>query len=117
MYMENRFIRAGDVAQELNVSKLYAYKLIRKLNEELKAQGFITIAGRVNRRYDGLSQFIRYMYRMFTLQLSANSRTEQYPLSQRRTAPFLACRPDYTCSFPSNSSGHLSGTCLYRFPP
>ena len=88
MYMENRFIRAGDVAQELNVSKLYAYKLIRKLNEELKAQGFITIAGRVNRRYDGLSQFIRYMYRMFTLQLSANSRTEQYPLSQRRTAPF-----------------------------
>ena len=51
MYMENRFIRAGDVAQELNVSKLYAYKLIRKLNEELKAQGFITIAGRVNRQY------------------------------------------------------------------
>ena len=51
MYMENRFIRADDVAQELNVSKPYAYKLIRKLNEELKAQGFITIAGRVNRQY------------------------------------------------------------------
>ena len=34
--MENRFIRADDVAQELNVSKPYAYKLIRKLNEELK---------------------------------------------------------------------------------
>ena len=42
---------ADDVAQELNVSKPYAYKLIRKLNEELKAQGFITIAGRVNRQY------------------------------------------------------------------
>ena len=51
MYMENRFIRADDVAQELNVSKPYAYKIIRKLNEELKAKGFITIAGRVNRRY------------------------------------------------------------------
>ena len=38
-------------AQELNVSKPYAYKLIRKLNEELKAKGFITIAGRVNRQY------------------------------------------------------------------
>ena len=38
--MENRFIRAEDVAQELNV-----------LNEELKAKGFITIAGRVNRQY------------------------------------------------------------------
>ena len=49
--MENRFIRADDVAQELNVSKPYAYKLIRRLNEELKAQGFITIAGRVNRQY------------------------------------------------------------------
>ena len=51
MYMENRFIRADDVAQELNVSKPYDYKLIRKLNEELKAKGFITIAGRVNRQY------------------------------------------------------------------
>ena len=49
--MENRFIRAEDVAQELNVSKPYAYKLIRQLNEELKAKGFITIAGRVNRQY------------------------------------------------------------------
>lgn len=49
--MENKFIRADDVAQELSVSKPYAYKLIRKLNEELKAQGFITIAGRVNRQY------------------------------------------------------------------
>ena len=49
--MENRFIRADDVARELSVSKPYAYKLIRQLNEELKAQGFITIAGRVNRQY------------------------------------------------------------------
>lgn len=49
--MENKFIRADDVAQELSVSKPYAYKLIRKLNEELKAQGFITIAGRVNCQY------------------------------------------------------------------
>ena len=49
--MENRFIRAEDVAQELNVSKPYAYKLIRQLTEELKAKGFITIAGRVNRQY------------------------------------------------------------------
>lgn len=49
--MDNKFIRADDVARELSVSKPYAYKLIRKLNEELKAQGFITIAGRVNRQY------------------------------------------------------------------
>ncbi len=33
------------------MSKTYAYKLIRRLNEELKDKGFITIAGRVNRQY------------------------------------------------------------------
>ena len=49
--MENRFIRADDVARELDVSKPYAYKLIRQLNEELKAKGFVTIAGSVNRQY------------------------------------------------------------------
>ena len=47
--MENRFIRAEEVADELGVSKPYAYKLIRQLNEELKDKGFI--AGRVNRQY------------------------------------------------------------------
>ena len=49
--MENRFICADDVARELDVSKPYAYKLIRQLNEELKAKGFVTITGRVNRQY------------------------------------------------------------------
>ena len=48
--MDNRFIRAEEVAAELDVSKPYAYKLIRQLNEELKAKGFLTIAGRVNRK-------------------------------------------------------------------
>lgn len=49
--MENKFIRAEEVAQELSVSKPYAYKLIRQLNEELKEKGFITTTGRVNRQY------------------------------------------------------------------
>lgn len=49
--MENRFIQAEDVAAELGVSKPYAYKLIRQLNEELRKKGFLTIAGRVNRKY------------------------------------------------------------------
>lgn len=47
--MENKFIRVDEVADELGVSRPYAYKLIRQLNEELKGKGFITIAGRVNR--------------------------------------------------------------------
>lgn len=41
--MENKFIRADDVAQELNVSKPYAYKLIHKLNEACTIQVYILI--------------------------------------------------------------------------
>ncbi len=48
---ENSFIRVDEVAKELSVSVPYAYKLIRRLNDELKEQGFITISGRVNRQY------------------------------------------------------------------
>ncbi len=43
--MDNKFIRVDEVAQELSVSKPYAYKLIKKLNDELKEQGFNTIHG------------------------------------------------------------------------
>lgn len=49
--MNNRFICAEEVAQELSVSKPYAYKLIKRLNDELKEKGFITISGRVNCQY------------------------------------------------------------------
>ena len=37
------FMRVEDVAEEMGVSVSYAYKLIRKLNKELKATGCITI--------------------------------------------------------------------------
>ena len=45
------FVRAEEVASELGISKPYAYKLVREMNEELKQKGFITIPGRVSRRY------------------------------------------------------------------
>jgi hypothetical protein len=45
------FLRADEVAKILGVSKPYAYKLIRKMNEELKAKGFITISGRISSQY------------------------------------------------------------------
>ena len=48
--MNIKFICAEEVAQELSVSKPYAYKLIKRLNDELKEKGFITISGRVNRQ-------------------------------------------------------------------
>ena len=50
--MENTsFMRVDEVAKELGISKSYAYKIVQQLNEELKAQGFITISGRVNKQY------------------------------------------------------------------
>ena len=48
---ENSFMRADDVARELGVSKSYAYKLIQRLNAELRKQGYITISGRVSRQF------------------------------------------------------------------
>ena len=45
------FMSVDEVAQTLGVSKSYAYKIVHRLNEELKAEGFLTISGRVNKQY------------------------------------------------------------------
>ena len=45
------FLRVDEVAQELGISKSYAYKIVQKLNAELKEKGFMTISGRVNKQY------------------------------------------------------------------
>jgi hypothetical protein len=44
-------MRVDEVAVSLEVSKPYAYKLIRQLNNELKKKGCITIAGRIDRKF------------------------------------------------------------------
>ena len=49
--MNNSFLRVDDVANELSVSKPYAYKLIQKLNDEIKRKNYITISGRVSKKY------------------------------------------------------------------
>ena len=48
---DTTFMRVEEVAEELGVSKSYAYKIVRELNAELKAQGFLTISGRINKQY------------------------------------------------------------------
>ena len=45
------FMKVDEVAQELGVSKSYAYKIVQKLNAELKEKGFMTISGRINKQY------------------------------------------------------------------
>ena len=50
--MENkRFLNANDVASFMGISVPMAYKIIRRLNDELSAKGFITVSGKVSRCY------------------------------------------------------------------
>lgn len=45
------FVTADTVAKDFKVSKGFAYRMIREMNAELKAQGYLTVAGRVSRKY------------------------------------------------------------------
>ena len=49
--MNEQFLTVSEVAQFLHISKSHAYKVIHRLNRELKAQGVLTIAGRISRSY------------------------------------------------------------------
>ena len=49
--LEKNFLNAADVSEYMNISIPMAYKIIRKLNDELKSQGFLPVSGRVNRNY------------------------------------------------------------------
>lgn len=45
--MAKQFYTAQDVKELLSVSDSKAYGLIRTMNEELQAQGFLTVRGRI----------------------------------------------------------------------
>ena len=49
--MEKLFLDVEDVRAILGVSKATAYRIIRDLNEQLKNRGYITIAGKVPKKY------------------------------------------------------------------
>lgn len=46
---KSKFISTEEVANELGVSKSFAYKIVRQMNEELKTKGFMIVAGKVSR--------------------------------------------------------------------
>lgn len=46
-----KFITSAEVAEELGVSKSQAYKVVRRLNEELESRGFLVVAGKVSRQF------------------------------------------------------------------
>ena len=45
------FMTVEEVAVEMGVSKSYAYKIVKQLNEELQKLGYLAVAGRVNTKY------------------------------------------------------------------
>ena len=45
------FISAKEVARELEVSDSFAYRLVRKLNDELEKLGFVVVKGKISRKY------------------------------------------------------------------
>ncbi|MCD8020126.1 MAG: DNA-binding protein [Clostridiales bacterium] len=48
---QSLFVGADTIASDLNVSKPVAYRLIREMNEELKAKNMIVLQGKVPRKY------------------------------------------------------------------
>lgn len=40
-----------EVAKELECSKSHAYKIVKRMNKELAAEGYITMAGRIPKAY------------------------------------------------------------------
>lgn len=50
--MENkRFLGAKDVQEILKVSETTAYRVIKKLNNELEGKGYIVISGKISKKY------------------------------------------------------------------
>lgn len=49
--IEDRFIRAQEVADILGISRTSAYKVVKSLNNELEAMGKIIVRGKISRRY------------------------------------------------------------------
>ncbi len=50
-FPQKKFLTATDVAEILSVSRSTAYRIIRKLNNELNKAGKITVAGKISARY------------------------------------------------------------------
>ena len=48
MMQEKMYMDVDDVCAILGVSKTYAYSLMREYNKELKAKGYIVVAGKIS---------------------------------------------------------------------
>lgn len=51
MVRREAMVYADEVAATLGVAKETAYKIIKGLNDDLKKNGYVTVSGRLPRRY------------------------------------------------------------------
>ena len=77
------FMRVEEVAQELGISKSHAYKVIHKLNAELREKGYLTISGRVNRNFF-MEKFCYYDMREVSDRLCKENGLSVIPPSQNK---------------------------------
>ena len=49
--MEKLYLNVHDVMALLDVSQSKAYQIIKELNNEMATKGYLTVNGKVNRRY------------------------------------------------------------------
>lgn len=56
--VEKTFYKVEDIEEILNVSTSSAYKIIRDLNKELDEKGFLTISGRISKKYFDSKMFM-----------------------------------------------------------
>lgn len=49
--MSSQYLSAADIGEIMDCSASHGYTIIKQLNTELKAKGYITRSGRVPRKY------------------------------------------------------------------
>lgn len=49
--MAVQYLNADEVAEAMDVSRSTAYRVIKKLNDELNGRGYLTVAGKVSKKY------------------------------------------------------------------
>ena len=45
------YVTAEELSNELKISRTRSFDLVRRLNDELKSQGYIVFPGRISREY------------------------------------------------------------------
>ena len=109
---ESLFIRADEVIRLLGVSKSEAYRIIKRLNDEMASKGYIVVNGRVNRRY--LEEQIYMYYReevrwAIATDLTENELKEKYGAIIAQYVPYVLLSMEHAITmvkYHSNNRKH-----------